>query len=108
VIEILRDEQNGSGGNLVAGDLKIRLGTLDDAVNKRRNAKNTKLNFTERELNHLKKLSKYTTWKGRYHIPKNSEGIDMLIQPGTGDRFTSEDTKIVEELIALIKLKIRK
>ena len=70
-------------------------------------AKNCKLHFTERELNHMKKLSKYTTWKGRYHIPKDSDGIAGLIQAGTGDTMTSDDTKIVEDLIINIKNKIR-
>jgi hypothetical protein len=71
-------------------------------------AKNCNLDFTEKELNHMKKLSKYTTWKGRYHIPKDSEGIVALTQAGTGDMMTSDDTKIVEELIIKIKNKIRK
>ena len=70
-------------------------------------AKNCKLDFTGRELNHMKKLAKYTTWKGRYHIPKDSDGIVALIQAETGDTMTSDDTKIVEELILKIKNKIR-
>jgi hypothetical protein len=71
-------------------------------------AKNTNLIFTERQLKHLKKLSKYTTWKGRYHIPKDSQGIETVIEPGIGDSFTSDDTKIVEELIVHVKHSIRK
>ncbi len=71
-------------------------------------AQNAKIKLNNTETNLLKKLTKYTTWKGKYHIPRNSNDISQHIQSGIGDRHTSMDTTIVEELINKIKKEITK
>ena len=67
-----------------------------------------KLKLSDSEKDLLKKLTKYTTWKGRYHIPKSSNDIAENIRPGIGDTHTSMDGKIVEGLIINIKKEMEK
>lgn len=66
-------------------------------------ARSAKISLSENEKSLLEKLSKYSTWGGRYHIPKDSEGIDKVKRPGEGDRHSSSDQKIAKELTLRIK-----
>lgn len=69
-------------------------------------AKNTSLSITDEEYSLLTKLTKYSMWNGRYHIPKNAECIEKLIQPGPGDRHSSKDQSLFDNIISKIKMSI--
>ena len=71
-------------------------------------AQNAKLKLSSIENDLLELLTKYTTWKGRYHIPRSADDILRQIQPGLGDTHTSKDTKIIEELMEKIKTELQK
>ncbi len=55
----------------------------------------------------LEKLSKYVSWKGRYHIPKSYEDIKQVIKPGEGDRHTSREKLVAEIILSKISDKIK-
>jgi len=66
-------------------------------------SKNAGLELTNDEAKLLTKLTKYSTWGGRYHIPKDDVGISNVITPGEGDLHTSQDQTTIDHLIKRVK-----
>ena len=59
----------------------------------------TTLRLSDEDCEFLNRLSKYIIWKGRYHIPKRATDILKDVFVGEGDRFTSRDQTLAEELL---------
>jgi hypothetical protein len=59
----------------------------------------TALELSDDDREFLKRLSKYIIWKGRYHIPKKASDILKEVFVGEGDRFTSRDQTLAEDLL---------
>jgi len=66
-------------------------------------ATNAALHLTSEETDLLEKLTKYATRGGRYHIPKDEDGITVVTTPGEGERHTSSEQVLADGIIHKVK-----
>ncbi len=57
------------------------------------------LELTAEEVAFLQKATKYSAWKGRYHLPRNTDLILNEYREGEGDRHTSRDQILAATII---------